>query len=81
MTRATTVWEIPNDNTSELKRLHERTIDLEKTLEDWVEKHPDLVEPGWSCPRKTGQGQAVCCNLLYSRGERKFKPLWGAYSL
>lgn len=45
MARATTVWEIPK-NTTEPKRLPEGTIDLEKTLEDWVEKHPDLVEPG-----------------------------------
>lgn len=45
MARATTVWEIPK-NTTEPKRLSEGTIDLEKTLEDWVEQHPDLVEPG-----------------------------------
>lgn len=47
MTRATTVWEIPM-GTSEPRRLAEGTIDLEKTLEDWVEKHPDLVEAGLS---------------------------------
>lgn len=45
MTRATTVWEITKGD-AEPKRLADGKIDVEKTLEDWVEKHPDLVEPG-----------------------------------
>lgn len=45
MARATTVWEVTKGST-EPKRLPEGSIDLEKTLEDWVEKDPDLVEPG-----------------------------------
>ncbi|MGE0790084.1 MAG: endonuclease NucS domain-containing protein [Sandaracinaceae bacterium] len=45
MPRATTVWEIASIG-SEPKRLSDGFIDVEKTLEDWVEKHPDLIEPG-----------------------------------
>jgi Endonuclease NucS len=45
MARATTVWEIPKGN-AEPTKLAEGVIDVEKTLENWVEKHPDLLEPG-----------------------------------
>lgn len=39
------MWEIPKGNVEPTK-LPEGAIDVEKTLEEWVENHPDLVEPG-----------------------------------
>lgn len=44
MTRATTSWEIDSNGTP--VQLKDEAIDLEKTLETWVETHPGLVEPG-----------------------------------
>lgn len=43
MARATTAWEIVN---SEPQKLQEGQIDVEKALENWIETHPEMLEPG-----------------------------------
>ena len=45
MTRATTAWSIQKANPTP-RKLADGYIDLEKSLEDWLESDPDMLEPG-----------------------------------
>jgi len=45
MTRATTAWSIPKANPTP-RKLAEGYVDFERSLEDWLESDPDMLEPG-----------------------------------